>query len=316
VKKPLVVLVLLAVLLICGHVLAQAQQQAIPSTFFGLHVNNPTILPHEASYPVQVTYGEYRTWDVYQVSWPDIEACEATTDSYNDQCFHQQGNINLPSNFIPLNNNLQDLYKDGVNNVMLTLSRTPAWAVTSAQDGDMNCNYYRGTGSPYNGACYAPNGTGVGSDNHLAQDGTGDDLIWRNWVTALATWVSSSTDCPNCANVKYWEIWNEFSRNNPTSNPINEDQYQNASWYALWNGSGGSENCPNTPCPTPDQLIRMTEDARCIIKGTGTVRNYPNETARHATPSARVGRLASLVPPPRLSSLRSATQGLRSTRTP
>jgi hypothetical protein len=73
VRKVLVLsFVLAAVLLICGRVLAQTQQQAIPNTFFGQHVNNPT-LNGESSYPVQVTYGELRNWDVYHVSWPDIE---------------------------------------------------------------------------------------------------------------------------------------------------------------------------------------------------------------------------------------------------
>jgi hypothetical protein len=80
VKKSLVVFVLLAVLLICGHVLAQTQQQAIPSSFFGQHVNNPTYTG-QSSYPVQVTYGELRNWDVYKVSWPDIETCAAHTAS-------------------------------------------------------------------------------------------------------------------------------------------------------------------------------------------------------------------------------------------
>jgi hypothetical protein len=51
VKKPLVVFVLLTALFTCGRVLAQAQQQAIPSSFFGLHVNNPTY-NGETSYPV------------------------------------------------------------------------------------------------------------------------------------------------------------------------------------------------------------------------------------------------------------------------
>jgi len=44
VRKPLgSFLILFAVLFICGRVLAQTQQPAIPTTFFGMHVNNPTI---------------------------------------------------------------------------------------------------------------------------------------------------------------------------------------------------------------------------------------------------------------------------------
>jgi len=248
-----------------------------------MHVNNPTITTNESSYPLQVTYGAFRNWDVYQVSWPDIELCEAASGSPTDKCFHQDENQNLPSNFKPLTTELQDLYTAGVNNVMLTISRTPAWAVTTAQDGDSSCNYYGGSGSPYNGACYAPNGTGVGNDNHLATDGTGDDLIWRNWVTAVATWVTNSTDCPNCASVKYWSIWNEFDRNNPGtgSSPVG------VSWYALVGNGNGLKPCSLTPCPTPDQLMRMTEDAQCIIEGTGYVDNYPNSGSQ--TPCASLG---------------------------
>jgi hypothetical protein len=127
----------------------------------------------------------------------------------------------------------------GVNNVMLTLSRTPWWAVTTAQWGDTNCNYYD-QNLPlqhyYGGACYAPNGpTG---ENHLNPDGTGDDLIWRNWVTAIATEVNSLGT--GYAQVKYWEIWNEFDRNNPNAAAV--------SWYARTGLSGA---CTLAPCPTP-----------------------------------------------------------------
>jgi len=66
-------LALLAVLFICESVPAQ---QAIPTTFFGIHVNDPT-KNQQTSYPLGVTYGQFRNWDVYQVSWPDIELCEA-----------------------------------------------------------------------------------------------------------------------------------------------------------------------------------------------------------------------------------------------
>jgi len=66
-------------------------QQAIPPTFFGIHVNNPTILPEETSYPLgyggSFTYGEFRNWDVYQVSWPDIEKCAAGSADPDDKCF-------------------------------------------------------------------------------------------------------------------------------------------------------------------------------------------------------------------------------------
>jgi hypothetical protein len=59
------------------------------------------------------TYGEFRNWDVYQVSWPDIETCPATVPSPSDSCFGTNG-----SNFGPLKMELTALKSAGVNNVM------------------------------------------------------------------------------------------------------------------------------------------------------------------------------------------------------
>jgi hypothetical protein len=264
---------LLPALFSCECVLAQ---QAIPLSFFGTHVNNPTI-NGETSYPVLVPYGEFRNWDVYLASWPDIETCEATTASPTDTCFGGPS----ASNFVPLQNELYQLHTAGVNNVMLTLSRTPAWAVTTQQATDSNCNYYDPNipqiNPQYDGACYAPNGTN--GENHLNGNGTGDNLIWRRWITALATYANSQTYCPNtsCAHIKYWEIWNEFNRNNPNVLETGATTTK-VSWYAL-NGT----NCGNPPCPTPDQLIRMAEDANCIITGrVTTIISNGGETCAHA----------------------------------
>jgi len=110
----------------CGErVLAQ---QAIPSTFFGIHVNDPT-KDQQTSYPLGVTYGEFRNWDVYQVSWPDIEQCEATTDNITDTCFGSTGH---DENFTPLTNELVNLHNANlqgtnpkVDNVMFTLQERP-----------------------------------------------------------------------------------------------------------------------------------------------------------------------------------------------
>jgi hypothetical protein len=280
VRKVLVLsFVLAAVLLICGRVLAQTQQQAIPNTFFGQHVNNPT-LNGESSYPVQVTYGELRNWDVYLVSWPDIEpTCAASGPDPGDQCFINQ--TTHLSNFQPLQTELEALssVNPPVTNVMFTLSRTPSWAVTPNQALDSNCNYYRGANSIYDGACYAPILPKDSQGNYqLKADGTGEDLTWRNWVGAVATYVNGSTWCGStCAKVKYWEIWNEFTRNstNPNQDP-NSPPPQHASWFSSQDSTYGCNENTNGPCPTVDQLIRMTEDARCVITGQGTVDNYPN----------------------------------------
>ena len=88
----------------------------------------------------------------------------------------------------------------------------------------------------------------------LNSDGSGTNQAWVNWVASVAAHANGmdglSSGCANGGNyrschayIKYWEIWNE-----PDST-------------GFWTGSFS-------------QLVRMAEDARCIIKGQGTVHNY------------------------------------------
>jgi len=277
--------VLLAALFSCEFVLAQTQQQAIPNTFFGIHVDNPTV-NGQSSYPVQVGYGGFRNWDVYQVSWPDIETCEAHSGNPDDTCFGSSGQA---ENFGALKNELQWLGPQNANitNVMITLSRTPWWAVaTQNQWGDSNCNYFDPVHpQQYGGACYAPTGpTRDQNYPHIHTDGTGDDTIWINWVAAVAAYVNNSGQnyCPNCAHVKYWEIWNEFNRNSTDPSLIDpNDPSSKVSWYTSTDATYGCQVLGFAPCPTVDQLIRMTEDALCVITGTGSVDNYMSAGDTH-----------------------------------
>ena len=62
----------------------------------------------------------------------------------------------------------------------------------------------------------------------LNPDGTGPDGIWIGWVTSVATHYKGY--------VKYYEIWNEWNIGN------------------FWTG-------------TTAQLVRMTQDAHCVIEG-------------------------------------------------
>ncbi len=285
-KKALAVFaLLLPALSTCEYVLAQ---QAIPPTFFGIHINDPRIADggEETSYPPgyngpPLLYGEFRNWDVYQVDWPDIETCAAGGPNPGDSCFIKNGQ----STFLPLQYELEQL-NPFVNNVMFTLSRTPAWAVTANQALFSHCNYFdpNNLNSLYNGACFAPIYPLDSNNNvQLAPNGTGQDLTWRNWVGALATYVNNkgNPSCgTSCAHVKYWEIWNEFDRNTPDPNNDPDpsgNHPKEVSWYTSTAPTYGcpSQNPTLAPCPTVDQLIRMTEDARCVIKGTGTVDNYP-----------------------------------------
>lgn len=79
-------------------------------------------------------------------------------------------------------------------------------------------------------------------------DGTGTDQHYIDWVTALATRYQGQ--------IKYYEIWNE-----PTA-------------PHMWQGA------------TP-QLVRMTQDARCIIIGTGCS-PLSTYTQKAIDPSAKI----------------------------
>jgi hypothetical protein len=87
----------------------------------------------------------------------------------------------------------------------------------------------------------------------LNSDGSGPDAIWIGWVTSVVTRYKGQ--------IKFYEIWNEW----------------NISLF--WIG-------------TPQQLVRMTQDARCVIEGppVGATCN-PNSTFPNGTgidPSAKI----------------------------
>ncbi len=116
--------------------------------------------------------------------------------------------------------------------VLYDLARTPSWA--QCPNTDATCGSANATI-----ACSYSTTAGEGGagqcfpPNDLNVDGTGANQHWIDWVTAVATHsVASST-----AHIKYYEIWNE-----PDSDP-------------QWQGTNA-------------QLVRMAQDARCILLGT------------------------------------------------
>jgi len=201
----------------------------IPCTYWGLQVKELT------SYPVQVPYGQFRSWDSANANWPDIEWCQAASGNPSDPCFNPSGS-NL--GWTNLDAELSDLKNQGRSDVFYTLSRTPAWG--SQMPNDTTCNYsHRGM----YGECWPP--------IDLNADGTGANQIWRNWVAAIATHVNDATYLQSHAHIKYWETWNEFTRS------------------TSWQG-------------TDNELVRLAEDANCIITGkvTAIVANG-GETCQH-----------------------------------
>jgi hypothetical protein len=196
----------------------------IPCTFWGIQVNKLK------SYPVQVPYGQFRGWDSGQANWPEIAQSCQPTSAPTDPCFI----------WTNLDTELADVKKANVNDVFYTLSRTPPWAVTALEQADPSCNYFK-LGPKFQGACYPP--------MDLSPDGTGADQIWRNWVAAIASRVNDATYTQAHAHIKYWEVWNEFSRSSILGNAP-----------PSWSFQG-----------TYNQLVRLAEDTRCIITGKGAV---------------------------------------------
>jgi hypothetical protein len=92
----------------------------------------------------------------------------------------------------------------------------------------------------------------------LNSDGSGTDAAWIAWVTAVATRYKGE--------IKFYEIWNEW----------------NATLF--WTG-------------TPAQLVRLEQDARCVIEGppAGLLCN-PNSKTLPASPIDTSARIITPVP--------------------
>jgi hypothetical protein len=136
---------------------------------------------------------------------------------------------------------LGQMAQNSVYTAQYSLARTPGFL--SSNPADTTC-HYQNLGGP--GQCDAP--------NDLNADGTGTDLNWRNWVAAVSAHVNAPGYTASHAHVQYWEIWNE-----PDS-------------VGFWGGSS-----PATQ-GTFDQLVRMEEDAYCIVKGGTFTNDYTGES--------------------------------------
>ncbi len=129
-----------------------------------------------------------------------------------------------------LDQRLSEAHVHGAD-VLYDMGMTPVWAQCGKSTAS-SC--VQTSGCAFAGTSY---GAGPGQcywPADLNQDGTGANQHWKDWVTAVATHsVNSGT-----GHIKYYEIWNEP---NDTG---------------FWRG-------------TTAQLVRMAQDAACIIKGIG-----------------------------------------------
>jgi hypothetical protein len=212
----------------------------IPTTFFGISLNNATDYPTSSP-----QFGLLRLWDTPHTDWPSLQsaygASLSTTslgyldDALNGACINSPG------------------YSAGSSCgnavVMYTFGKVPSWA--SENSSDATCAYA-------SGECQPPSCTGATSCTHLNADGSGDDAAWRGFLVLLAEHLNglSSTQY---APLKYFEVWNEIDRSLTFTN----------------NNCGNNSNCSYNGSYA--QLLRLNEDMRCVLIGTGTIHNFPSK---------------------------------------
>ena len=143
--------------------------------------------------------------------------------------------------FSTLDTFLAELYSHGITDVVYTFGQVPNWASSDPTDSACDEASWAGTGG-----CDLP--------TDINPDGSGTNQSWINFVTALAQHVNDPTYLQTHAHVQYWEPWNELHRNNVvTTYPW--DLISLRATYA--------------------QMVRMSEDLRCIVTGTGSVNGTP-----------------------------------------
>ena len=128
------------------------------------------------------------------------------------------------------------LATNGVTHVEFTLSGVARWASSDPNNTKAVCDLTTVLPPTYYGSCDPP--------SDLNSDGTGADQYWRNWVAGVAQRLQSDGSTYGIT-IDSYEPWNEFTRE------INNITYGN---QVSWAG-------------TNEQLVRMVQDARCIIVG-------------------------------------------------
>jgi hypothetical protein len=225
--------------------------------------------------PSGTRFGVIRFWDTPGTSWPAMQTASGTT-------LTSAGETAVKAV-------LSAAYSNSPGNQavgMYTMSRTPYFATSGTSD--TTCNYYNGSKWGGGSDIYSPGQCDTPSD--VASDGSGTDLNWRNWITGLATFLNTLTTASHYAQVRYFEPWNEIDRSNSLTN-------NHATSNLSYSG-------------TDAQLLRMTEDMRCILTGSGTIHNYPSAGSSTACSSSTwTGQSVGLIPSAKVLSPSSHAQG-------
>lgn len=246
-----------------GTSIAQKPIASAPASYWGMMYSNQADFEPEGNL--------LRIWDD-GLSWPFFETANGTWNS---------------AAFSDLDTALGAFAPSGGAPAWMTLSRTPNWALAitgtcTSQPYqpacDPNCEYAvtGGTGTSAPGQCYPPSLV-VGGKADLGIDGSGQDSIWKAWVTKIANHANGLDGNPGYltshAHIQYWEIWNEVDATG-SGTDVNGHNYNSTGGYiSSAHTSPGSASFIGTYA----QLVRMAEDARCIIEGSSHISVIHND---------------------------------------
>jgi hypothetical protein len=207
------------------------QPAQAPSVFFGMHQSHVQGCPGDnasLSFPLfDAPAGAFRIWSTCKTQWSDMDLGGG---SYS---------------FSGLDNILLALRTKGINDAYLSLGSTPNYI--SSNPTDTLCDAANVDGQPP-GMCDPP--------TDLNSDGSGTDLTWRNFLTALLEHVTAPGYASTHAHISMYEIWSEFHRSDTVGAP-----------GTICSPPTSSNGIPCSYRGTFAQMLRMTQDMRCIVKG-------------------------------------------------
>ncbi len=201
----------------------------VPATFFGMHQSHTAACnTGDLAYPLfDVGAGAFRIWSTCKTQWGDMNPTSGVFE------------------FTGLDELLAALKTNGNNDVYISLGETPHWI--SSDPADTLCDQANVFGEP-TGMCDPP--------SDLNKDGTGTDQAWRDFAAALVSHVSGADYLETHARITNYEIWSEFHRSDTVGVP-------GTTCHTPQSNDG-------SPCSfrgTFAQMLRMTQDMRCIVEG-------------------------------------------------
>jgi hypothetical protein len=210
----------------------------IPATLFGLHFSLTRKVGSGGYTGIPwppVTFGSLRLWDT-NTNWMLLNQ-SANTYTW------------FASNLDPY---LAAAKTNGVSDIVLTLSGTPNFISSDPTNG--SCDYGSTSGlnfqetSPVtvNGGCGYP--TDIGTYPGAA----GTDQTWKSFIYALGAHIAGLNPA-SYATVSWFEMWNEFTRGSSAG------------------GCGGEVTTPVSWEGSCLELVRMAQDADCILTGRGPI---------------------------------------------